>query len=178
VRKLVVHTLASLDGVVDDPQAWGGAAYRDDEGVRDYLGEALAAHAMVMGRHGYDTLQRAFGSRPDPWATRINAMPKYVFSSTLRDPTWPNTTIVRGDARGAVEELVRGDGGDLLIYGYTRFADALLRDGLVDVLRVDVHPVLVGRGRTLWREGVASKLALAGVKTYTRGVVMLAYGKP
>jgi dihydrofolate reductase len=177
MRKLVAHVLASLDGVVDDPPSWGARDYRDDEGIRDYLGEVLACDAMVMGRRGYETLLPAFGQRTDPWAARINAMPKYVFSSTLGDVSWQNARVVRGDAVAAIEDLKRADGGDLLVYGYTRLTETLLRRGLVDVLRLEVHPVLVGRGRSLLRDGVATKLKLVGTKTYPSGVVMLAYGK-
>ena len=76
-------------------------------------------------------------------------MDKFVFSSTLADTSWQNSKLVRGDAADAVEKMKRTDGGDLLVYGYTRFSESLLRKGLVDLLRVALHPVFVGRGRQL-----------------------------
>jgi dihydrofolate reductase len=175
MRKLIVHTLASLDGVTEDPVSWGIPEFRDDESRRDELGQTLACDAMLFGRHGYETVFPVFSSRNDPWAGRINTMDKYVFSSTLREARWNNTKLVHGDAAGHVEKMKQAEGGDLLVYGYTRLAESLLRKGLVDVLRVSIYPVLVGRGRQVFREGAAAKMRLVGSKTYSTGVVLLTY---
>jgi hypothetical protein len=91
MRKLIVHTLASLDGVVDNPPSWGSRDYKEDESFRDDLGEVLACDAMLFGRGGYESLQAIFATRSDPWAARINAMNKFVFSATLREAPWKNT---------------------------------------------------------------------------------------
>jgi dihydrofolate reductase len=177
MRKLIVATLLSLDGVFDDPAppAWGSREYHEDESLRDYLGEVMACDAMLFGKHSYESLFPIFRDRKDPWGARINAMDKYVFSSTLKDCAWKNSKLVTTDAPAAIEAMKRADGGDLLIYGYTRFAESLMRKGLVDVLRVLIHPVLVGRGRPLFREGAAATLKLLGSKTYSKGVVQLSY---
>jgi dihydrofolate reductase len=177
MRKLIVHTLASLDGVVDDPPSWGSRDYKEDESIRDYLGDVTACTAMLMGRSGYEALFPIFRQRNDPWATRLNAMDKHVFSSTLRETAWHNSKLVRENVQGAVENMKRADGGDLLVYGYTRFSESLLRSGLVDVFRVAIHPVIVGRGRQLFREGFATKMTFVAAKTYSKGVVVLTYGK-
>lgn len=177
MRQLVVSTLASLDGVIDDPPSWGSREYKEEESLRDYLGEVMACDAMLMGRQAYEALFPIFSQRDDPWAARINAMDKHVFSSTLRETAWHKSRLVRDDALRAVDNMKRADGGDLLIYGYTRFSESLLRGGLVDVLRVAIHPVIVGRGRQLFRERLATKMTLVATKTYSKGVVVLTYGK-
>jgi dihydrofolate reductase len=175
MRKLIVHTLLSLDGVFEDPLSWGALDYLEDEVMRDHLGEAMACDAMLFGRRGYESLFPIFSQRKDPSAGRVNAMDKYVFSSTLTDTPWQNSKLVRGDATDAVEKMKRADGGDLVVYGYTRFSESLLRKGLVDLLCVAVHPVFAGRGRQLFSEGVATKMRLVATKTYSKGIVMLSY---
>lgn len=175
MRKLIVYTLVSLDGVFDDPPSWGSREYHEDESFRDLLGEVLACDAMLFGRQGYESLFPIFSQREDPWAARINSMDKYVFSSTLHDTPWQNSKLVHGDAAGAVEKMKRAEGGDLLVYGYTRFSESLLRKGLVDVLRVAIYPVMVGHGRQLFREGATTKMRLVAAKTYSKGVVLLTY---
>jgi dihydrofolate reductase len=173
MRKLIVHTLASLDGVVDNPPSWGSRDYKEDESFRDDLGEVLACDAMLLGRGGYESLQAIFATRTDPWAARINAMNKFVFSSTLRETTWTNARRVE-DAN-QIERMKREDGSDLLIYGFTRFAESLFRKGLVDVLRVSIHPVFAGYGRGLFCEGLSAKMKLVSSKTYSKGVVLVTY---
>jgi dihydrofolate reductase len=173
MRKLIVHTLATLDGVVEDPPSWGSRDYKEEESFRDDLGEVLACDAMLFGRGGYESLRAIFSTRSDPWAARINAMKKFVFTSTLHETPWQNTKCIE-DAN-AIEKMKREDGGDLLIYGFTRFAESLFRKGLVDVLRVSIHPVLAGRGRTFHAEGLAAKMKLASTKTYSKGVVLVTY---
>jgi dihydrofolate reductase len=175
MRKLIVHTLASLDGVIADPPAWGSREYKDEESIRDDHAEVLGCDAMLLGRGGYDTLFPIFGPRKDAWAARINAMEKIVVSSTLREASWQNSKIVTGDPIAAVEKMKREDGGDLLIYGYTRLAESLFRKGLVDVMRVSFHPVFAGRGQQIFREGVSAKMKLSSTKTYSKGVVLITY---
>ena len=145
------------------------------ESFRDELGEVSACDAMLFGRRGYESLFPIFSQRNDPWAARINAMDKYVFSSTLHDTRWQNSKLVRDDAAGAIEKMKQTEGGDLLVYGYTNFSESLLRKELVDVLRVAIHPVIVGRGRQFFREGVATKMRPVAAKAYSKGVVLLTY---
>jgi dihydrofolate reductase len=175
MRKLIVHTLVSLDGVFEDPPSWGSRDYKEEESFRDELGEVSACDALLFGRGGYESLFPIFSQRNDPWAARINAMDKYVFSSTLHDTRWQNSKLVRDDAAGAIEKMKQTEGGDLLVYGYTHFSESLLRKGLVDVLRVAIYPVIVGRGRQFFREGVATKMRPVAAKAYSKGVVLLTY---
>jgi dihydrofolate reductase len=175
VRKLIQYCLVTLDGVFEDPVAWGYREYNEDAHFRDGLGQVLACDAMLWGRRNYEISKPIFGARTDAWAARINAMKKYVFSSTLQTVDWDNTTIIRGDAGNEVAKLKEQEGGDLLIYGHTLLAEALWKHNLIDVLDIAVHPVIAGRGKTFFREGLNAKLKLIAAKSYSKGRVKLTY---
>jgi dihydrofolate reductase len=102
-------------------------------------------------------------------------MRKYVFSSTLQRADWNNTQIIGTDVAAAVRELKRQDGGDIVLYGHGPVGQALLEADLLDELNLWVHPVVVGRGTTLFREGAGAALRLVGTKTTGTGVVILTY---
>ncbi len=91
-----------MDGVVGDPQNWGLRNFQDEAYLRDGLGQLLACDAMLMGRRSYEFFSSVYPARTDPWAARVNAMPKYIFSSTLEQTGWVNSTIVRGDVTAEV----------------------------------------------------------------------------
>jgi dihydrofolate reductase len=142
MRKVIEWTLVSADGVFDDPVGLGFMQYQDDAYLRD------------------------------PWAGRMHAIPKYVFSSTLGSADWNNSTLVRGDAVAEVTRLKQQDGGDLLIFGHGRLGETLLRAQLTDVIDLSVYPVLAGRGQQFFRDGQAAKVRLAAVKTFSKIVKM------
>src|SRR5260221_11782266 len=127
MRKIIEYTLVSVDGVFAGTAISGFSEYRDDAYMRDGLGQALACDAMLMGRTTYEGFAAIWPRRTDPWADRINAMPKYVFSSTLEKAEWNNTIIVRGDVVAEVTKLKQQEGRDLLIYGHGLLAETLLK---------------------------------------------------
>jgi dihydrofolate reductase len=135
----------------------------------------LACDAMLMGRGTYQILRKIYASRTDSWAIRLNAMRKYVFSSSLEKADWNNATIVREDAVAEVARLKQQEGKDLLIWGHGRLAETLLRQQLIDVLDVTIHPVLAGSGKLFFREGQHIGLKLVSTKTYSKGIVKLSY---
>ena len=175
MRKIIEYTLVSVDGVFEDPQNWGLRNFQDDAYLRDGLGQLLACDAMLMGRRTYEILAKVYPSRADPWGVRVNAMPKYVFSSTLDDAGWTNSTIVRGDAAAGAARLKQQEGGDLLIWGHGLLAQTLLSQHLIDVLDVSIYPVMAGRGRMFFREGQDGGLRLVTAKTFSKGIVKLTY---
>ena len=175
MRKLIEHSLMTLDGVFENPAVWGYRDYGDDERFRDGLGEVSACGAMLFGRVSYEASEPVFGQRTDAWAARITAMKKYVFSSTLEKADWNNTTIVRGDAVAEVMKLKQQDGGDLLIYGHTSLADTLFKERLIDVFQIGLYPVIWGHGRRFFHEGQTGRLRLIAAKTYSKGGVKLTY---
>jgi len=175
MRKIIEYTLVSLDGVFADEAVGRFFQYRDDAYYRDGLGQLLACDAMLLGRTTYETFARIWPGRDHPWAERLNAMPKYVFSSKLERADWNNSTIVRGDVVAEVTKLKEQDGGNLLIYGHGMLGETLLRHRLLDVLDLSIHPLVLGRGKLFWREGQNTSLRLVAAKAFSTGIVKLTY---
>jgi dihydrofolate reductase len=175
MRKIIEYTLVSADGVIGDAQNWGLRNFQDDAYLRDGLGQLLACDALLIGRHTYEFLSRAYPSRTDSWGARVNPMPKYVFSSTLEEALWENTTIVRGDVVAEVTKLKQQPGRDLLIWGHGLLAETLLREHLIDVLDISIYPIVVGSGKLFLREGQDASLKLVTTKSFSKGIVKLTY---
>jgi dihydrofolate reductase len=174
MRKIIEYTLVSVDGVFSGPALQRFLGYRDDAYLRDGLGQLLACDAMLMGRTTYEAFAKIWPGSAHPWAGRLNAMEKYVFSSTLERADWNNSTIVRGDVETEVTKLKERDGGDLLIYGHGLLAETLLSLGLLDVLDISVHPIVAGSGELLFREGQKVDMKLTAIKGFSK-IVKLTY---
>jgi dihydrofolate reductase len=176
MRKVIEYTLISADGVFEDPVAMGVSEYQDDAYLRDGLGLLTACEAMLFGRSIYEDFARLYsgGTHKPMWADRLNAIPKYVFSSTLEEAGWSNSTVVRGDPVAEVTRLKQQDGGNLLIMGHGLLAETLLRERLIDVIDLTINPLLIGRGKQFFREGQEVGLRLTAVKAFSK-IVKLTY---
>lgn len=178
MRKLIEYTLISADGVFDDPDpvAMGVGAFQDEAYLRDGLGLLTACEAILFGRSTYEAFASLYsgGTHKPTWAGRLTAIRKYVFSSTLEKAGWSNSTIVRGDPVAEVTRLKQQDGGDLLILGHGLLAETLLRERLIDVIDLTIHPLLVGRGKQFFREHQDVRMRLAAAKTFSE-IVKLTY---
>ena len=175
MRNILEYTLVSLDGVYAGAAVSGFAAYRDEAYLRDGLGQALTCDALLMGRTTYEDFAKIWPRRIDPWADRINAMPKYVFSSMLEKADWNNSTIVRSDVEAYVTRLKQQEGRDLLIYGHGLLAETLLKHHLLDILDLSIHPLVLGQGKQLFRQGETAALRLVATKSFSKGIVKLTY---
>jgi len=175
MRNIIEYTLVSIDGVFEDPHILGFMAYRDEAYLRDGLGLLLECDAMLMGRNTYESFAKIWPGRTHPWADRINAIPKYVFSSKLEKATWNNSIIVRGDVVAEVTKLKQQKGRDLLIFGHGLLGETLLKHHLLDVLDLSIHPLVVGRGKQFFREGENATLRLVATKSFVKGIVKLTY---
>jgi dihydrofolate reductase len=182
--KIVVTEFVSLDGVMEDPGGSEGFEYggwtfeiaRGEEGDRFKLDETMASEALLLGRKTYEGFAAAWPSRTGDFADKFNEMPKYVVSSTLRDPEWSNSTVLEGDLAEAVSELRRRHDGDVVVHGSAQLAQALLEQDLVDELRLMVFPVVLGRGKRLFGETSGKKpLRLVESRTVGDGVAILLY---
>jgi dihydrofolate reductase len=173
MRRIISSSFVSLDGVIGDPRAWA-MQYFDDDSQEAALQRLLASDAMLMGRGTYEYFTDDPPQTGD-YADRIDAIPKYVFSSTLESADWNNSTIVRGDVPSAVRELKQREGQDLLIYGHGQLGQTLLEHHLLDELHVAIHPVLVGHGQSLARAGQRTPLKLLATTELTTGVVVVSY---
>jgi dihydrofolate reductase len=191
--RIVIVEFMSLDGVVQAPGgpdedtdggfAHGGWSHPffDPEVVGGAFTEALSeAEALLFGRRTWQTMAAAWPERAgDPFADQMNAIPKYVVSETLRDDelTWNNTTRISGDkAVASIRELHETGGGDLLVMGSPTLARTLLREGLVDELRLMIEPVLLGGGKTIFPDdGALRTLELVSTATSGAGVQVCTY---
>jgi dihydrofolate reductase len=159
VGRIVVTEFISLDGVAQAPGGedfkhpnWSFEFDRGEEGERFKVDEALAAAALLLGRRTYEGFAAAWPQYEGEIAGKYNAMPKYVVSSTLADPTWNNTRVLSGDL---VEEVTRLSGevdGDISVPGSIQLVQGLLEHDLVDELHLMTFPVLLGTGRRLFGE--------------------------
>lgn len=180
--KVVASEFISLDGVVEDPGGseqfeHGGWAFkfeRGPEGDKFKLDEVMAGDALLLGRTTYEGFAEAWPSRSGPFADKMNGMPKYVVSSTMRDPSWANTTVIGGDLPGAVTELKREFAGDILIAGSVQLVQALLEQELIDELRLMVYPTVLGAGKRLFGEtGAPISLRLTETRQAGETVIMV-----
>lgn len=180
MRRVINSTYLSLDGVVQLPERWT-FHFRDaaaDAFARDQL---FSCDAVLMGRHTYDIFAEVWPTMREATglADRMNSLPKYVVSDSLTDPKWNNTTVIkRAELPARVRELKQEPGQDIVQYGYGPVTAALLAEGLLDELRIWLHPILVGGkdpDALLARPGAEASFRLADVKTYDSGLVILSY---
>ena len=174
MRKIIESTLVSADRVVGSPPLWA-MDYRDEEVTRDALERLSGSDAMLMGRGTYELFAATWPGQSDDFAQRVNTIHKYVFSSTLASADWSNSTIVRGDVVAQVTKIKEQDGRDLALFGHGQLAQTLLENGLIDELRLSIHPVLAGAGLPQFTNGDKTRLTLVSAKTFTTGVVVLSY---
>jgi dihydrofolate reductase len=178
MRNLAVQMYMTVDGVMEAPDKWSNQYWTDKH--ESYAFERLsAADALLLGRSTYEQFAGAWPSRrDDPFADRMNSIPKYVVSSTLTDGdlTWHNSRLINGDVVGEVTRLKHQTGGDILLYGSDQLFNLLLDRQLIDDFRLWVFPVVLGSGGRLFHERNAlHKLKLVDTTTFDTGVVILSY---
>jgi dihydrofolate reductase len=167
-------------GVVEAPHLWPslglGSDERADQIQTDLL---LSCDALLMGRHTYEGFAPVWPTRSgDPASDHINAMPKYVVSTTLTDPQWRNTRVIDGDVAAEVERLKAADGKNIVQYGFGAVTRLLLERGLLDELRLWFHPLILGRGEPgdlLFGAVPATGFRLVDTTPLSHGIVILAY---
>jgi dihydrofolate reductase len=178
MRKLVAVELVSLDGVMESPEEWAFSYSNDEMEAANAAGMA-ASNAMLLGRVTYEVLAAFWPNQPGgtPMVDYINSVPKYVVSETLEEPLgWNNSTLVEGEFAEGVAELKRRPGKDITIIGSGLLVRSLLGEGLLDELRLMVHPIIVGGGKRLFEDGVdRTSMELVDSRTFATGVVYLAY---
>jgi dihydrofolate reductase len=179
VRKVIVSEFVSLDGVFEAPDQWHFPYFNDEMGQE--IGAAMGqADAMLMGRVLYEEWS-AFWPQQDPEenpiAARMNGIQKYVVSTTLEGPLgWNNSTLIGENVAEEISRLKQQPGKDISISGSGSLVRSMLKDGLIDELRLMVHPVVVGSGKRLFEEGGEQiALELVDSKTFATGVVYLTY---
>ena len=183
MAKLIVTEFVSLDGVMEDPGGaedfkYGGWTFEIDRGEGDKfkLDETMETDALLLGRKTYEGFAAAWPSREGEFADKFNTMPKYVVSSTLENPEWNNTTVVKGDVVEAVKKLKKEQNGTIVVHGSGRLAQTLIENDLVDQLNLMVFPVVLGSGKRLFGDTSDKKsLELVDSKVVGDGVAILTY---
>jgi dihydrofolate reductase len=157
--KLVVTEFVSLDGVMQAPggeefkyPGWSFDFDRGEDGNEFKLQETLETDVLLLGRVTYESFAGAWPSREGAFADKFNTMPKYVVSSTLEDPEWNNTTVLKGDAAEEAARLKDAIDGIIQVPGSNRLVQTLLENDLVDELHLMVFPVILGTGRRVFGE--------------------------
>jgi dihydrofolate reductase len=181
--RIVITEFVSLDGVMEDPGGaegfehggWTFEIAQGDEGQQFKLQETLDSEAVLLGRVTYEGFAAAWPSMDGEFADKFNSMPKYVISSTLKDPEWTNSRVLGGDLVEEVTKLKDEIGGNIVVHGSARVAQGLLEHDLVDEVRLMVFPVVLGSGKRLFESGSKKRLRLSGSQTVGDGVLILTY---
>ena len=184
--KVVVTEFISLDGVIEAPgdpseyERGGWATGGGQAGMQFKFDELMASDAQLLGRVTYEGFSKAWPTMEGTGAfgEKMNEMPKFVASSTLRDPEWNNTTVLDGYLAANVYELTERFEGDVLVAGSGRLVQSLLELDLVDELRLMVFPIVLGIGKRLFGETSEKKqLGLVSSQALDGGVIILTYAR-
>ncbi len=184
--RIIVSENVSLDGVVQDPTGEEGFRHggwflqmgdKDrEEWAKVELDEALGAEALLLGRRSDEYFAVRWLSRSGEWADRLNSLPKYVVSSTLEEPKWSNSTVLKGEVVDEVSKLKQELDGDIVVYASYQLGRTLIEHDLVDELRLVVYPVVLGAGERLFGETSDKKpMRLVDTKTIGDGLAFLTY---
>ncbi|MBV9049741.1 MAG: dihydrofolate reductase family protein [Solirubrobacterales bacterium] len=162
MAELVISENVSLDGVVQDPTGeegfrfggWFGQVGDKDRAdwAKLELDEAMRTDALLLGRRSDEWFASRWLSRSGEWADRLNSLPKYVVSSTIEDPKWTNSTVLKGDVVDEVSRLKHELDGEIVVYASIQLVHALIEHDLVDELRLMIYPVVLGAGERLFGE--------------------------
>ena len=184
--KIIISENVSLDGVIQDPAGdegfkrggWVGRVgdRGREEAAQVLLEEALGTEAMLLGRRSYEFLAARWPSRTGALADRLNSKPKYVVSSTLEDPAWNNTTVLKGNVVNEVSKLKQQLAGDIVVPASFQLVRTLIEHDLADELRLMIYPVVLGAGERLFGETSDQKpLHLISTRTVGNDLAYLTY---
>ena len=182
--KIVVSDNVSLDGVVQDPAGdegfsrggWVGLIKDRPELGKLALDEVLGAEALLLGRRSYEWFAARWPSRSGELADRINSLPKYVVSSTLENPDWKNSTVLKGDVVNKVAKLKHQLDGEVVVWASFQLVHTLMEHDLVDELRLKIYPVVLGAGERLFGKTSDKKaMRFVGTQTVDGDIAFLTY---
>jgi dihydrofolate reductase len=184
-QKIVVTEYMSLDGVIEDPVGmensglgnWTGPFSRGPDGDTFKHEELQSADSLIFGRKTYDAFAGAWPHIKDEtgYAARMNALPKMVASSTLKDPNWGAVRVWNGDIVSAARNFRAQGDGTALIFGSASIVHQLAPAGLIDEYRLMIYPTVLGAGKRLFPDGVKSILSLVETRPFGDGIVLLRY---
>jgi dihydrofolate reductase len=182
--KIVISENVSLDGVIEDPTGveglsvggWFWETDRGEDGEKFTLDKTLGTEALLFGRRSYEFFAATWPSRGGELADKMNSLPKYVVSSTLEDPGWNNSTVLKGEVVTEVSTLKQALNGEIVVLGSPQLARTLIEHDLVDELRLMIYPVVLGAGERLFGETSEKKpVRLVETQTVGAGIAILTY---
>src|SRR5215210_6575882 len=154
MRRVIAWEIVSLDGVMESPEEWA-FSYSNDEMNEANASGMAASDALLLGRITYEGLAAFWPNQPggDPMVDYINSVPKLVVSTTLEEPLeWNNSTLIKGNVAEEIAKLKQQSGKDITIIGSAALVGSLLRERLLDELKLMVHPVVLGSGKRLFED--------------------------
>ncbi|GAC1378200.1 MAG: dihydrofolate reductase family protein [Ktedonobacteraceae bacterium] len=179
MRKIVVSEYVTLDGVMEDPGGGGWSfPFWNEEAAKYKFDELFASDALLLGRVTYEGFAKAWPAMKDElgFADRMNSLPKYVVSTTLSEGTWNNTRVIKEYVVEEIAALKQQPGLDILVGGSAELVHTLMRHGLVDEYKLMIHPIVVGKGKRLFKDGIDRRIMkLAETKSFSSGIVILIY---
>ena len=183
MRQVVAAEYLTLDGVTEDPGPSGDFAkrgwtipYWNDELSKSQSDLLFASDALLLGRVTYEEFAAAWPLRSgDPFTDRMNSLPKFVASKTLKRPLKWNATLLKGDVADEVAKLKKQSGQNLLIYGSGALVNTLVPRNLIDMYQLMIYPIVLGSGERFFRAGLDTTLSLSDAKTTAAGVAVLTY---
>jgi dihydrofolate reductase len=174
MRKVIVSNSVTLDGRVDEVREWALPG-NDDEFVKHQTELLSHSDALLLGRKSYEFFAAVWPSRSGEFPDRMNGIAKYVASTTLSDLEWENSHLIEGGVAEAVAGLKQQPGQDLVVYGSHDLTLSLLEYDLIDEYQLWVYPVVLGKGRTFFNDGVELALELLDTTVIPPGVAILTY---
>lgn len=180
MRKIINSTYITMDGIIQNPQDWPSFMTGNDEASYSIQWDLLSAcDAVLMGRHTYNSFAAVWPTMSgDALSDRMNSATKYVVSTTLQNPSWNNTTVISDDSVVEIRKIKDQAGMNIVQYGFGRLAFALMEHGLLDELRLWIHPFFLGKGGPedlLFRNCSVATFDLTGTTTLKGGIIILNY---
>ncbi|HSW95460.1 MAG TPA: dihydrofolate reductase family protein [Patescibacteria group bacterium] len=175
--RLVATEYLSFDGVFEEPGRWSGAFF-NEEAQRFKFDELQATDALLLGRKTYEGFAAAWPKMPGTgeFGVKMNSMPKYVVSSTLKTVDWTGSRLIRGDVAGEIRKLKAAPGKELLLSGSGQLFNSLMQSDLIDLYRFMLHPIVLGKGKRLFVDGNATRvLELMDTKRFASGIIIAEY---
>ena len=181
MRKLIMWNVISLDGYFEGEQNWDLSFHQavwGKELEKLSLEQLHAADYLVFGRVTYEGMEAYWTKEDGEIADLMNNIPKLVFSKSIESAVWKNTTIIRNNACAKIKKLKEKGSGDLYVFGSSILSETFVNDDLFDEYRICIAPVILGSGRPLFRQGIASKkLSLVSTQQLLSGGVVVKYAK-
>jgi dihydrofolate reductase len=176
MRKVVIAEFLSLDGVMEAPEKWT-FQFWNDEMAKFKHDELFASDAHLLGRVTYQIFAAAWPSRTDKqgFADRMNNLPKYVVSTTLKKAEWKNSHLIKENVAEEIAKLKQQSGQDILVAGSSTLVQTLIQHNLIDEYHLFVFPVVLGSGKRLFKDASNTTLKLVDTKAFSSGVVLLYY---